>query len=151
MAADMNRQGGMLLIEALVAILIFSIGILGLVGLQARAVAMSTDAKQRADAAILANQLIGRLAIASPASAAGFAHRPGGNAACAPSGAESSDSTVTEWLTEVEASLPGADKSRQQVVIDTATGVVVVTLCWQPPDGKFHRHVVTTQMQWQSS
>jgi len=144
-----KKQRGMLLIEALIAILIFSIGILGLVGLQAKAIALSSDAKHRADAAILANQLIGRLAVASPAAAAGFAHHPEGSAACAPSGTEGTEAAVTEWLAEVAASLPGADSSKQQVTVDTTNGVVVVTICWQPQDGRQHRHVVTTQMQWQ--
>jgi type IV pilus assembly protein PilV len=44
-----------MLLEALIAILIFSFGILGLVGLQANAINLSTDAKYRADAALLAN------------------------------------------------------------------------------------------------
>ena len=50
-AARLRRQGGFMLIEALIAILIFSIGILGIVGLQAAAVNQSTDARYRSEAA----------------------------------------------------------------------------------------------------
>jgi type IV pilus assembly protein PilV len=50
-----------MLLEALIAILIFSIGILGIVGLQATAVQQSTDARYRAEAAQLAEQLLGRM------------------------------------------------------------------------------------------
>lgn len=50
-----------MLIEVLIAILIFSIGILGIVGLQASAVKASTDAKYRSEAGLLANELIGQM------------------------------------------------------------------------------------------
>jgi len=56
-----GRQSGVMLIEALIALLIFSIGILGIVGLQASAVNASSDAKYRSEAALLANELIGRM------------------------------------------------------------------------------------------
>jgi type IV pilus assembly protein PilV len=144
-----KNQRGVMLLEALIAILIFSFGILGLVGLQANAINLSTDAKYRADAALLANQLIGRLAVADPAGAANFAHRPNGSTVCAPTGTNSTDSTLTAWLAEVNASLPNADSSKQQVTVDTTNNVVVITLCWQAPNGSQHWHTVTTQMQWQ--
>ncbi len=60
-APPARRQRGVMLIEALIAILIFSIGILGIIGLQASAVQQSTDAKNRAEAAYLADQLIGQM------------------------------------------------------------------------------------------
>ena len=56
-----RRQSGVMLIEALIALLIFSVGILGIVGMQSAAVQASGDAKYRSDAALLANQLIGRM------------------------------------------------------------------------------------------
>jgi type IV pilus assembly protein PilV len=58
---QLGRQSGMMLIEALIAILIFSVGILGLVGLQATAVKVSGDAKYRSEAALLANEVIGKM------------------------------------------------------------------------------------------
>ncbi len=56
-----NRQSGVMLIEALIAILIFSIGVLGIIGLQGTAVKASTDSKYRSEAALLANELIGQM------------------------------------------------------------------------------------------
>ncbi len=50
-----RRQGGAMLIEVLVAVLLFSLGILGLLGLQARAMSFSIDAEDRNRAALLAN------------------------------------------------------------------------------------------------
>jgi type IV pilus assembly protein PilV len=57
----MRSQSGVMLIEALLAILIFSIGVLGLVSLQAAANKASTQAKYRTEASLLANDLIGRM------------------------------------------------------------------------------------------
>ena len=54
-------QTGVMLLEALIAILIFSLGVLGIVGLQASAVKASRDAKYRTDAGLLANELIGEM------------------------------------------------------------------------------------------
>ncbi len=61
MKQTMHSQQGATLIEALVAILIFSIGILAVVGLQALSVRAVSDARYRADASFLANQALGRL------------------------------------------------------------------------------------------
>lgn len=56
-----KQQSGVMLLEALIAILIFSLGILGVVGMQASAVNASRDAKYRSDAGLLANELIGQM------------------------------------------------------------------------------------------
>src|SRR5258705_5858239 len=56
-----HRQSGMSLIEVLVAILVFSFGVLGMVGLQAQAVKLSTDSEDRTRAALLANQIVSEM------------------------------------------------------------------------------------------
>lgn len=57
----LQAQAGVLLLEALIAILIFSLGILSLVALQATSIQLTSDAKYRTDATLLANRLIGRM------------------------------------------------------------------------------------------
>lgn len=52
-----HRQSGLTLIEVLVSILIFSFGLLGLVGLQVRAIQYSVSAEDSNRAALLANEL----------------------------------------------------------------------------------------------
>jgi type IV pilus assembly protein PilV len=52
-----RRQAGVSLIEVLVSILIFSFGIVGLMGLQARALQYSTSAEDTSRAALLANEI----------------------------------------------------------------------------------------------
>jgi type IV pilus assembly protein PilV len=56
-----NSQRGVMLLEALVAILIFSIGILAIVGLQVNSIKLAGDSKYRSDAGLVANRLIGQM------------------------------------------------------------------------------------------
>jgi len=61
MTPSARKQQGATLLEALVAVLMFSIGILAVVAMQAVSVRTVSDAKYRADASFMANQAIGRL------------------------------------------------------------------------------------------
>jgi type IV pilus assembly protein PilV len=56
-----RTQTGAFLLEALIGILIFSLGVLGIVGLQARAIRFTNDAEFRAEAMYLANSLISQM------------------------------------------------------------------------------------------
>ena len=54
-------QSGVVLLEALIAILLFSMGVLAIVGLQATMVKNVADSKYRAEAGYLAQQKIGEM------------------------------------------------------------------------------------------
>jgi len=54
-------QEGVMLIEALIAILIFSIGILAVVGMQGAAIKNVTDSRSRSEAAFLASELLAQM------------------------------------------------------------------------------------------
>jgi type IV pilus assembly protein PilV len=56
-----TTQAGAYLLEALIGILIFSFGILGIVGLQAQAIRFTNDSEFRAEAVYLANSLISQM------------------------------------------------------------------------------------------
>jgi type IV pilus assembly protein PilV len=56
-----RRQGGVMLIEAIVAMLVFSVGVLALIGLQAAATREVTNAKFRSDASYIADRIVGDL------------------------------------------------------------------------------------------
>lgn len=56
-----SAQHGIVLIEAMIAILIFSIGVLGIVGLQASMIKNIADSKSRIDASYVAQQRIGTI------------------------------------------------------------------------------------------
>jgi type IV pilus assembly protein PilV len=56
-----SAQRGVVLLEALVSILLFSMGVLALVGLQAAMIKNNSDSKFRAEASYIAQQKIGML------------------------------------------------------------------------------------------
>jgi type IV pilus assembly protein PilV len=58
---SIESQRGGLLLEALIGILIFTLGVLGLVALQARAMTYSSDAQYRGEAAYLANAYVAKM------------------------------------------------------------------------------------------
>lgn len=128
-----SGQRGIALVEALVGMLIFAFGVLGLVGLQASMTRAQTTAKIRADAAYLANDLfalvqtdhITRLPLYSDASCAGYVR-------CA------------DWKRKVELTLPSAEVA---LVSNAATGTVNVTLTWVQGDQDRNRY--NTSMVWQ--
>ena len=91
-----RAAGGFVLLEALIGLLIFSIGILALVAMQAESIRNTTEAKYRNDAAYLANQIIGRM-WADRGNLANYAHRPGGTP-CSPTGAASTNARRQAWL-----------------------------------------------------
>jgi type IV pilus assembly protein PilV len=56
-----THQAGVMLIEALIGILIFSIGILALLGMQGAAIKNTNDARYRSEASYLASQIVGQM------------------------------------------------------------------------------------------
>jgi len=112
-----SKQTGMLLIEVLFSILIFSFGILGLVGLQAVASQNSTNAEDRTVAATLANDIVSQILLLGINTANGPANLPAFNA------------QVALWQTRVAASsLPSATGT-----VVTAAGITTVTVTWRSP------------------
>ena len=152
--APTTRSGGFTMIEVLVALLVFSLGVLALVSIQATATRMAGDARDRAVATFLADQLLARMLIADPTTATSFQHKPTGTTACNPSGADSTNAVVTGWLAEVAQQLPKATSGLQQIVVvppsaPDITARVVVTLCWQNGNDAPRSLSVSNQVQWQ--
>lgn len=144
---NLKDQSGMMLLEALIAILIFSLGILGMVAINARAVEAATDSQARADAAKFTSEIASRIALAVNRSSeasiatslAAFQHQPGGSN-CVFSGTASGSGIVTDWkgavLASGKAGLPGATASGLQILVETTAGAfnrVTITVCWQQP------------------
>jgi type IV pilus assembly protein PilV len=67
-----SAQHGVVLLEGLISIAIFSLGVLALVGLQANMLQNTSSSKYRADASYLAQQKLGMM-WADPANAATYA------------------------------------------------------------------------------
>lgn len=127
------KQAGSVILEALIAILIFSIGILGLIGMQAAAVANVSDAKYRADASFMADQIIGqmwasRVTVTNASGVSSFAIDP---SFAWPGGTP--NAVVTAWAgaSGVTGLLPQASAV---VAINPANQQqVTVTISWLPP------------------
>jgi len=144
-------QSGVMLLEALVGILIFSIGILALVGLQATAIKNQSDAKYRADASYLTNQIIGQMWVDRP-NLATYSHNPtpavtaAAPPTCNPVSAPSANVNVAAWITRVANTLPGAAAANQQIIINAANNnQVMVVVCWKRiQDASYHNYMATT-------
>lgn len=140
-----RRQGGSVLIEAMVSVVIFSFGLLALISMQSAAVRSTTDAKYRADASFLANQIIGEMWGVAPANLAGYSNVAVGDEANCDANAGTAGSG-SAWQDSVNDLLPGADQNRQKILVDAA-GQVIVRVCWQDRTvGGYHNHVVRAQI-----
>ena len=126
-----GRQGGATILEILISILILSLGILALVGLQAKTLTAAHDAKYRVEATTYADQIIGVM-WADRANLANY------QTFAAPAAAT--------WRTEVMNALPG---STTPTIAVNGTQVSV-TVNWRPPGlavgAPAHQVVVQTRI-----
>jgi len=171
-ARPKSNQKGVFLLEALIAILIFAFGILGIVALGATAINAQSDAQYRTEAAAYANEMastiwtnVQRTPMPAPAvgyrvpSAALAAYQHNATASALPcqyAGSASSNPVVTSWVTKMQTinatskGLPGAASKPQfqQILVDTAAfNQVTITVCWQgPTDAVPRRHTLVTNV-----
>ena len=104
------------LIEVLVAVLIFSFGLIGLVGLQARAMQFSNSAEDTGRAALLANEIAAQIATTTVSGTA----------------VSVSASAAAAW--QVRASDPQSGGLPNGTVAVAASGnTASITVTWQPP------------------
>jgi type IV pilus assembly protein PilV len=122
MRKNQRRQGGFTLIEGLVAILIFSLGVLALIGLQVNSVRQSSNAKYRSDAALVANRLIGEMWVTDRLVANMQANFMAGGA------------QYNAWAATVQAVLPGSTGANVPTVVVAANGQVTITVFWKAPN-----------------
>ncbi|HZY19497.1 MAG TPA: pilus assembly protein PilV [Ramlibacter sp.] len=122
------------MIEALVGILLFCIGILGLVGLQGSMTRAQSAAKYRADAAYLGNEMVAAI-WTDKANIADYATSPGTVCTAV---------RCADWVRKVGAALPGGSAT---VNVTAATGAVGITLTWSPPGEGTRSYVLSTQVQ----
>ena len=120
---------GIALIEVLVALLIFMLGVLGLIGMQSSLTQTQTESKLRADAAFLANELVGRM-WADSSNLTAYAGEDGCSA-----------SSCTEWRAKLTQLLPG---SGAEVTVDGLSGDISITVTWKVPNGGAHKYVTQT-------
>jgi type IV pilus assembly protein PilV len=135
-----------MLLEALIAVLIFSMGILAIVGMQASAVRATSDAKYRSDASIVANKLIGEMWVSDRSATALQTKFQGDNGTGGPA--------YISWLDDVN-TLPGAAANPPTVKVvtvapvlaaDPILGQVTITIRWNLPGDEPHNYKVIAQI-----
>ena len=124
------------MLEVLVSLVIFSIGVLGIVGLQATASKHSGEAKYRMDAAYLTDQLLAEIWTSNV---------KGVGVLSSFSTASTPSTSVASWQTKVAATLPSGTGAVN--IVNASTGAVSVTVCWQAPANPQHCHTTAAQIQ----
>lgn len=112
------QQQGVVLLEALVAILIFSMGVLALVGLQAAMVKNTSDSRFRSEASFIAQKRIG-IMWADPDNAAAYVEPSPG--------------------TDISSRLPNG----RRIVTEPTPGQFVITVTWKQPGQDPHTFTTT--------
>ena len=149
-------QAGSMLIEAIIGLLVFAIGMLGLIGLQAVTIAATADAQYRTEAARRAEQILSEIwltvdrssATTMQASLNAFTYNVNGTTCSFSGGAvQVGNSTLTAWVASMTSGtatqLPGATAAMLQIMIDTAAdNQVTVTVCWRAPQDRAPRNHV---------
>lgn len=142
------RQRAFSILEVLVALLIFSFGTLGVAGLYATSARVGTGAEFRTTAALLAQDLIGRMWMSDRTAATLQANFSSAGAGAA----------YASWRAQVERSgLPVSARLAPTVSFSTvdggggspmATSLATITIYWQGPgDETAHQYVALAQMK----
>lgn len=122
-----HRQQGSFLIEALISLLIFAIGLISLVGLSTQSLNQAGQSKARNDASYLASELIGEMWVSpSPAT-----FDTGG------------------WISRVQSALPGGNAAVTVTQGSSAQiAQVAITITWADPknQGVQHQYATTAQI-----
>jgi type IV pilus assembly protein PilV len=132
------RQTGSYLLEALIAILIFAFGVLGLIGLLGSSIRMTNDARYRSEAANLAGAMIADMWTMTAAQM---------DAQFGASGTK-----LATWKTKAASLLPSAGTyppivDLTQPGLSPESRTVVVTVRWQMPgETELHQHLMTAQI-----
>ena len=126
-----KAQRGLMLLEVLVGVMVFSIGILGIVGLQAASIRHVNDAQYRGEAIFLANALVSQMwADDRTATDPAYLDTTYG---------DSGSGAGYAAFKEMVGRLPGTDLSANAPAVKVAPGptptssVVTVTVFWQLP------------------
>jgi type IV pilus assembly protein PilV len=122
-----------MLIEVLVSVLLFSVGVLALVGLQVNMTKTQSATKTRTDASYLASEVVGimwsditNVTNYSTASCSGYAR-------------------CSVWSAKVAKALPGGQASITVAADSSGTGSdVTINITWALPDGGTHQFTTTT-------
>lgn len=130
MSPSPRKQEGVMLLEALIGILIFSLGVLALVAMQAVSVSTVSNARYRTEASFLANEILSQVWVDRGSNYNNVANYAvtGGVGASVP---------AQNWVNKVNALMPNSATYPPTVAIVTpAAGgrQVTVTIRWKAPE-----------------
>ncbi len=130
-----DKQSGAVLLESLIAILIFTIGILGLIGVFASSMKNVSEAQSRTEASFLVETLIAKMITADPATRA--------TTYASPSGSE-----YLSWVNDrVKNSSTGLPRPGTPTVL-FAGNQVTITLTWKDrSDSPQRTYTATTSLE----
>jgi type IV pilus assembly protein PilV len=113
-----RTQHGMALLECLMALLIFSVGLLGLLGLEARVMGISTDSENRSRASLIASEVASQMWLNNTVSPAVLAGVPAYTA------------LVARVANQTQGGLPGG-LPPAVVLVPGTTNAADITISWQ--------------------
>jgi Tfp pilus assembly protein PilV len=135
----LKTQKGSVLIEALLASLIFALAAIGALGMIASSAKSSADLRMRMEAATFAEDIIGRMQADMGTAAANVKNYDTSLA--------SHPAYMAQWLDNIQKSLPN---SRATVTVTDYAGTTgaqaVITIYWTPASGTEHKYSVDTAM-----
>jgi type IV pilus assembly protein PilV len=132
------RQQGSFMLEALIAILLFSIGILAMVALLGNSIRASNDARLRSEAVNLAYGMVADMWSTAPAQL---------DAQFGPGGAKliTWQAKAVNLFPSASANPPVVDLTQPGLSLQSRT--IVVTVSWQLPGAtELHQYVLTAQI-----
>lgn len=128
----MRQQQGSVMLEALISILIFSMGVLAQIGLQSALIKDSATAQYRAEAAFLANELIGVM----------WSDKNNiSQYAITTTDTSSTYATASTWLSKVQTTLPKGDP-----IVTINGNQVTITVAWQKNNEPVHQYSITSNI-----
>ena len=121
------------IIFPLIGMLIFSIGILALLGMQAISMRATIDSKYRSEASFLANEIVGNM-WSDPGNLATY-----DTTSCTAAG-------CSAWVTKVGTRLPNATGGNAPTITVSGRQATVIVLWQRPGETTVSRHEVVAQV-----
>ena len=131
-----NGQRGVTLLESLIALLLFSFGILGLIGMQAMAARTTADSQYRTEATKFADRLINQMRVEDTLTLSAE-YSTGGT-------------KWNAWLADVQdaaSGMPGSVAHPPTITIVGTPPVVTLTMFWKGPgEAVPHQHIAVATL-----
>src|SRR5574341_689491 len=135
-ASSLAANRGVTLVEVLVAVIVLSIGLLGIAGLQARALKYGQSSYERSVAVIQAHSIVDAMR-ANRDAAQGGAYNTGADAKCDATASSTSRAhkDLAAWVGQLQASMSGAANDVCGSINCSGTGVCTVGIQWDDTRG----------------